>query len=154
MLSDFHCKENDGTIGPVQLIQIFLVISPDIRRIRSLANTGVWFFFTEKHFVFWIWTEDHSFKYNYTKTRQNSTSKIETFIMKHTLYYENILFLSRDVKLYMIIDWHLNNILVNSSFYILDTTGVRVTRLVGGNMFNKIKYWTLIKFHYIQGKSP
>ena len=37
--SDFHYKENDGTTGAAHLIQTsFLAISPDIRRIRSLAN--------------------------------------------------------------------------------------------------------------------
>ena len=36
--SGFHCKENDGTTGAAHLIQTFLAISPDIRRVRSLAN--------------------------------------------------------------------------------------------------------------------
>ena len=35
---DFHCKENDGTTGAAHLIQTSLAISPDIRRVRSLAN--------------------------------------------------------------------------------------------------------------------
>ena len=38
LLSDFHCKENDGTTGKAHLIQTFLAISPEIRRVRSLAN--------------------------------------------------------------------------------------------------------------------
>ena len=36
--SDFHCKENDGTARAAHLFQTFLTISPDIRRVRSLAN--------------------------------------------------------------------------------------------------------------------
>jgi hypothetical protein len=36
--SDFHCKEKNETTGAVHLIQTFLVISPEISRVRSLAN--------------------------------------------------------------------------------------------------------------------
>ena len=35
---DFHYKENDGMTGATHLIQSFLAISSDIRRVRSLAN--------------------------------------------------------------------------------------------------------------------
>ena len=36
--SDFHCRENDGKTGAAHLIQTYLAISTDIRRVRSLAN--------------------------------------------------------------------------------------------------------------------
>ena len=104
-----------------------------------------WLFLCGKTISFWIWTENDSFKYNYTKTRQDNISQIAIFIGKHILYYEIKLFLSRDLKLYIITGWHPINILVNSSFYMLDLT--RVARAVGSNMMDKIKYWAKIRFH-------
>ena len=51
--SDIHCKENDKTTGAVHLIQTFLAISPDIRRVRSLANHRS-LLFCQKVWIKWI----------------------------------------------------------------------------------------------------
>ena len=45
--SDFHYKENDGTIGAAQLFQTLLVISPYIRRVRRLVDHRSLVFFAK-----------------------------------------------------------------------------------------------------------
>ena len=49
--SDFHCKENAGTRA-AHLIQTFLVVSPDIRRIMSLANYTILIFYSQIHRIY------------------------------------------------------------------------------------------------------
>ena len=77
VFSALICKENDGMTGAAHLIQTFLAISPDIRRVRSLVNTQESGFLPKKSESSELLQAFCHFPYNENLTRALNTNSLK-----------------------------------------------------------------------------